>query len=465
MGRRHEPGGGGRLSAPRVVVVGGGLAGISAALEAADRGARVVLVERRRHLGGLTWSFRRGGLSFDNGQHVFLRCCTAYLGFLDRIGARGQVVLQDRLDIPVLAPGGVRSDLSRRRLPAPFHLAGALARYRHLSVAERARLVRPALALRRLDPDDPFLDTVTFGNWLADHGQSDRAVAGLWDLITLPTVNVAAAECSLAMAVKVFRTGLLDRADAGDVGWSAVPLGQLHGDNAARALAAADVETVLGSAVDQVAAGRGAKLVVRAAGRDLPADAVIVATPPAVTTRLVPAGVAPGAARLGASPIVNVHLVFDRRVTDLPMAAAVGSPVQFVFDRTGSSGLRDGQCLAISISGADADIGRRPEDLVRSYTEALGELFPAVRRARLLDGVVSREHTATIRARPGTGALRPPAATDVDGLFLAGAWCATGWPATMESAVLSGTGAARQAVGTPRPTDCQTPRPLQEAPA
>ncbi|HEY1466987.1 MAG TPA: FAD-dependent oxidoreductase, partial [Acidimicrobiales bacterium] len=101
------------MSAPRIAVIGGGLAGVSAALTAVDSGADVVLFERRSRLGGLTWSFERHGLWFDNGQHVFLRCCTAYRGFLDRIGATDQVTIQPRLEVPVLAPGGIASSITR----------------------------------------------------------------------------------------------------------------------------------------------------------------------------------------------------------------------------------------------------------------------------------------------------------------------------------------------------------------
>jgi uncharacterized protein with NAD-binding domain and iron-sulfur cluster len=128
------------------------------------------------------------------------------------------------------------------------------------------------------------------------------------------------------------------------------------------------------------------------------------------------------------------------------MAAGVGTPIQFLFDRTASSGLAEGQCLAISLSAADAYIGRRPEDLVRSFRQALDELLPAARHARLVDGTVSREHAATFRAVPGTSALRPSSRTGLRGLALAGAWCDTGWPATMEGAVRSGQSAASVAL-------------------
>jgi squalene-associated FAD-dependent desaturase len=430
------------MSAPRVVVIGGGLSGISAALTLADAGSEVTLLERRQRLGGLTWSFWRNGLSFDNGQHVFLRCCSAYTEFLERIGASDAVYLQPRLDIPVLSPKGTRASISRGSLRAPFHLAPALARYSHLGIGDRLRLAWPALALSRLNPADSSLDSVTFGSWLSRHGQSDAAIERLWNLIALPTINVPAAEASLALAVKVFRTGLLDRADAGDVGWSTVPLSELHGERPARALDKAGVEVVLGARVQALSARRTGGFDVVTDELNRVADAVVVATPPEVAQRLVPDGVLPAEMGLGQSPIVNVHLVLDRPVTDLALAAVVDSPIQFVFDRTASSGLRTGQCLSISLSAADDYIAQSSSQLVGMFFAALQTLLPIARTARLVDGVVTRERAATFRGAPGTASLRPGSRTSVPGLFLAGAWCDTGWPATMEGAVQSGNTAA-----------------------
>ncbi len=440
------------MKRPEVVVVGGGRAGIAAALAGADAGARVAVLERRGKLGGLTWSFRRKGRWFDNGQHVFLRCCSEYRGLLERLGVTSMVRLQDRLEVPVLAPGSKRAVIARGGLPAPLHLFGSLARYRHLGLLDRARLGRPALALRRLDLDDPALDAESFGRWLRRHGQRQEAIDALWNLIALPTLNVAADEASLALAAMVFRTALLDQADAGDIGWSLVPLGELHGERAARALAEAGVTVELGAGVEAIdAQGPGARAVI-VGGQRLEADAVVVATASETASALLGEEVLGPVHRLGSSPIVNVHLVFDRRVTELELFAAVGSPVQFVFDRTRCAhfGADDPdpaeQCLSISLSGADTLIGRRPEDLIATYREALGELVPGVKEAELLDAVVSRERTATFRALPGTGALRPQATTALDRVMVAGAWCATGWPATMEGAVRSGSAAATAAL-------------------
>ena len=152
----------------QVLVVGGGLAGLAAAVEAVDRGANVTLLERRPRLGGATWSFQRRGIWFDNGQHVFLRCCTAYRTFLERIGAADRVFLQPRLDLPVLRPGGPSGAIRRTAGPAPVHLAPSLLTYPHLKLRQRLGVLRAGRALRRLDPDDPALDDLAFGDWLSE---------------------------------------------------------------------------------------------------------------------------------------------------------------------------------------------------------------------------------------------------------------------------------------------------------
>jgi squalene-associated FAD-dependent desaturase len=436
------------MSGPRVVVVGGGLAGLAAALSCADGGARVTLLEARPRLGGATFSFQREGLWVDNGQHVFLRCCVAYLRFLDRVGARDRTVLQDRMAIPVLSPGGPPQWLRRNGLPAPLHLSGSLSRYGFLRPLERARAVRAALALARMDPRDPALDRQTFGSWLAARRQSPASVEALWNLIALPTLNLPAEEASLALAVKVFRTGLLERRDAADIGYARAPLSEVHAEPAVRSLTEVGAEIRFRAAVRRIEPLVKGFEVETEVDR-VEADAVVVAVPHDRAAELLPGAAAPDAAAfasLGSSPIVNVHVVYDRRVMDVPFAAGLRTPVQWVFDRTGQSGLDRGQYLAVSISGASREITEPTADLRERFLPALASLFPRAREARVERFFVTREPHATFRQAPGSGSLRPEARTAVRGLFLAGAWTDTGWPATMEGAVRSGFAAAREAL-------------------
>jgi squalene-associated FAD-dependent desaturase len=461
----------------RTVVIGGGLAGITAAIALAESGAQVTLLEARPRLGGATCSFARDGLTVDTGQHVFLGCCTAYRGLLAQLGMTAHAPLQPRFDVTVLAPGGRRARLRRTALPGPLHMLPALARYSFLSLAERAVVSRPALAMRGLDPADPALDAQRFGDWLAARGQSQRARRALWDLFTVSALNIAGDDASLALAATVVKTGLLGQNNAADIGVPARPLGELHGDAGAALLARLGAEVHLNAKVtavepvnpatptlDGATAPRFRIRLARPvdpaldatdaqdmAATELPVDAVVLAVPHEVAARLIPRGALPAAtvdgwSGLGASPIVNVHVIYDRPVMSLPFAAAVDSPVQWVFDRTAISGLdRSGtgqQYLAISLSAADEYVDVPAAQLREQFVPALADLFPAARDAQVTEFFVTRERRATFRQAPGTAPLRPKPGTTLPGLVLAGAWTDTGWPDTMEGAVRSGLAAA-----------------------
>ncbi|MEW1647484.1 hydroxysqualene dehydroxylase HpnE [Streptomyces sp. NPDC091219] len=443
------------------VVVGGGLAGITSALALADAGVRVTLLEGRPRLGGLAFSFQRGELTVDNGQHVYLRCCTAYRWFLDRIEGAALAPLQDRLDVPVLdvnRPEGRRlGRLRRDALPVPLHLGRSLATYPHLSLGDRARVGRAALALKGLDLADPALDAQNFGTWLTAHGQSARAVEALWDLVGVATLNAVAGDSSLALAAMVFKTGLLSDPGAADIGWAHVPLGELHYRLARKALDSAGVRTEVRTRVTSLSQDGNGGWSVHCPGETIEADTVVLAVPQREAHELLPDGALDDPGRLLAidtAPILNVHVVYDRKVLARPFFAALGTPVQWVFDRTDASGLKDGQYLALSQSAVHDEIDEPVAALRERYLPELERLLPGARGAEVKDFFVTRERTATFAPAPGVGRLRPGARTKAPGLYLAGAWTATGWPATMESAVRSGVSAADAALaalGRPRP--------------
>jgi hydroxysqualene dehydroxylase len=435
------------MNGPRIAVVGGGLAGLAAAIECADGGADVTLYESRQRLGGATFSVDRKGYWIDNGQHILLRCCVSYGSFLRRLGVERLVAMQPRLHVRVLREGKKPALLSRAHLPAPLHLASALLGYAPLRLRERLSALHAGAALRRLDPDDPELDLVTFGDWLRAHKQSPRAIASLWNLIALPTMNVSADEASLAQAVQVFRTGLLDSASACDIGVSTVPLQQLHGDAATAVLEEAGARIVLGTPVRSIERELGGLRVVLDDGAEV-VHAVIAAVPHTAAGDLLPTGAVDldALAAFEDGPIVNLHVHYDRRVLGDLIAAALDSPVQWLFDRTKSSGVDHGQLVVVSLSDARTELGEPVAVLRERYLPALARLLPAAATAEVLDFAVTREPRATFRPVPGTRRLRPAERTPVPGVYLAGSWTATGWPATMEGAVRSGVLAARAAL-------------------
>jgi uncharacterized protein with NAD-binding domain and iron-sulfur cluster len=203
---------------------------------------------------------------------------------------------------------------------------------------------------------------------------------------------------------------------------------------------------------------------VRVADTQRAADAVVVAVPHTAAADVAPDldGLRGVGERLGVSPIVNVHVVYDQPVTDLEFAAGVGTDVQFVFDRTAGAGLERGQYLAVSLSAADQYMDRPSDEVKAAVVAGLADLFPRARGARVVDALVSREPAATFRGAPGSAAARPPSTTAIPGLVLAGAWTATGWPATMEGAVRSGNTAAHHALLAAGHTRRRPARPADE---
>jgi squalene-associated FAD-dependent desaturase len=369
----------------------------------------------------------------------------------------------------VLSPGKKAARLRRSGLPAPLHLGRALLGYRYLSLPERLGVGRAALPLRGLDPARPGLDGQRLGDWLSARGQNENARRKLWDLFVVSSLNIEGDDANMSLSATVLKTALLEGNSAADIGVPMVPLGDLHGRSAAELLdrlgarvrlaaKAAGVERdPAGGFRVRVMSGTGAEEPDEAddtdvsdgpGGEVITADGVILATPAGPAARLAAAAGVTGVrwGELGTSPIVNVHVIYDREVTRLPFAAAVDSPVQWVFDKTRTSGLQSGQYLAISLSAADDYVDVPVATLRERFLPALTELFPAAAGAAVNDFFVTRERRATFRQAPGCGALRPGAATSLPGLLLAGAWTDTGWPDTMEGAVRSGRTAAQELI-------------------
>lgn len=444
-----------------MTVVGGGLAGLAAALSCAEAGVATTLLEARPRLGGATWSTRRNGLWVDNGQHVFLRCCLAYREFLDQLGVSDRVTLQSRLALPVHTADGGRAWLRGRRLPPPLHLAGSLLRFSHLRFGERLQVARVMRRLGSLDLADAGLDARSFGSWLEAQGVSPGSVDRFWDLLIRPTVNAPARDASLALATRVFQTGLLEAAGNADIGWARVPLQALHAEPAAAKLEAAGATVRLRAPVQAIEMGARPRL--RLGEGWLQTDAVVLAVPHEEAAALLPADSGVEAAdllKLGRSAIINLHAIFDRPVMETPLLAGMDSPVEWVFDRSDSSGLREGQYLAITVSAADRYLGRSLRALRAEFLPALEALLPRMREARLLNFFSSVERAATFHQVAGSAALRPGVRTCSRGLYLAGAWTDTGWPATMEGAVRSGRAAANAALSDLGRT---SPRPAGQA--
>jgi squalene-associated FAD-dependent desaturase len=403
--------------ARKVTVVGGGLAGLAAALELVDRDHEVVLHEARPTLGGAVQTLPEREEDPppppDNGQHIALGCFEEYARFLARIGKR-DALRREPLSLPVIDERG-RAAFVRPGL----RLLG----YGHLPLPARLRIARVTLRLRGLSPEEHC--DQTFAELLLGLGQRPVEIDRFWDVFIRPALNLPSDQAGADYGIFTVQTALLGGRGAGDLLIPAEPLGEMHGGAAGRALRDAGADLRLDSRVGSL--------------DELDADAVVLAVPPAEAARLF--GEPPP--ELGDSPIVSVHLLFDRPILEHRLAALLDSPAHWVFDRgalTGHAPPDGGQYLTVVSSGAPDLLeirGRGLVDLIRdALTERLGS-------AELVWSRVSREPRATFAARPGTRRLRWTMRTSRPNVYLAGAWVASDWPATMEAAVRSGVAAAR----------------------
>jgi hypothetical protein len=295
-----------------------------------------------------------------------------------------------------------------------------LLRYAHIPVRDRLRLPLTLVRLRaaRSQPGE------TFGDVLRRVGESDTSITRFWDVFVRPALNLKTDEVDAAAGLFTVRTALLGPRASSDLVLPLKPLGWMHGDAAGRVL------------------GDRARLDERVESLDdLDADAIVVAVPPEESARLLgepDAGLEP-------SPIVSVHLLFDRPLLHMPLAAFLGSDAHWVFDRgalTGHAAPDGGQYLTVVSSGVPELMDVRGRGLVDRIAE---QLTDRLGRAGLVWSRVSREPNATIALRPGV--VRPGVETSRPNVVRAGTWTDTGWPATMESAVRSGRAAARKLLG------------------
>jgi squalene-associated FAD-dependent desaturase len=412
-----------------VAVVGGGLAGLAAATKLHDAGCHVELFERSRLLGGRATSFEVDGHVVDNGQHVYLACCTEFEGFVRRTGMADALYLQDRFDVVAYSKNGVRSELRAANLPPPLHLLASFAGYRHLSVRGKLQIARALFAL--MFKPQSASEAISFAQWLRLQRQGADSIRSFWEPFMVPALNAPLDRMNAAEAAFVISTAFLSRSDAARFGYSKVPLAQIM-DRAAQKLTRVRKSTaVLGLDADP------GGIVLRTADEELRFDAVVLALPPRALLRLLGEP-----SRFGVPPldvyepfaIMDVHLWHDAGLLDLEFAALLDSPVQWIFQKAPGY-------LCCSISAADQLVARPTSEMVALVWDELRSFLPKLAGAQLLRGAATRNPEGTYLAAPG--AVRPGPRTALPNVAIAGAWTATGWPDTMESAVRSGVAAAR----------------------
>jgi len=432
-----------------VAVIGGGLAGLSAACALADSGYRVRLIERRPYVGGRASSYEHPGTGevVDNCQHLLLGNCTNLIEFYNRLGVQNRIRWFDRFTF--LEPGGQRTNLSPGFLPAPFHNSGSFLTAHAFSMADKLAIGRVMLALLRGVPEET---AENFSHWLAHHRQTTGAIERFWKPLMHSALNDDLDRLSVHYAGKVIRKSFMSSPRAGNMGFPTIPLSELYG-HALEYIRARHGEIHLRSSVEGLAWDPSTRRwTIRCAENAISADAVVLALPFESMASLLPS-LPPTpdgyltrlAARLEHfehAPITGIHLWFDRTITPLAHAVLLDSTIQWMFNKTllqpGTRANVPGDYLELVVSASKSLVAKSRQEIIDLALRELVEFFPVVREAKLLKATVIKEVRATFSVTPGLDAWRPGPETSWPGIFLAGDWTATGWPSTMEGAVRSG---------------------------
>lgn len=414
----------------KVLIAGGGLAGLSAAAALGGAGFEVDLYESRPFLGGRATSYSVPGTAggetetIDNCQHILLRCCVNLLNFYERLGVRDRI--RFHREFFFLEPGGRTSVLRRGRLGAPLHFTGSFLKMKCLSPADKIAIARAILAIRRERTGRRDLERISMLDWLMQKRQTPRSIDRFWRPVLVSAVNEELDRMAAVHGFRVFWLGFLASADSYEMGVPSVPLGDLYSPEAWQRMGS--VRLHLRSTVEGVEEGG-----FTVAGERVRGDYSICALP---FERLAAVGLP--APPFEHSPITGIHLWFDREITNLPHAALLDGSMQWMFNKGGGRYLQ----LVVSASRNLTPMGRG--EIVDLAIGDLRRYFPQVAEARLLRAHVVKEQRATFSAMPDTEGLRPAPETGIPNLFLAGDWTRTGWPATMEGAVRSGYAAAER---------------------
>jgi zeta-carotene desaturase len=431
----------------RVVIIGGGLAGMAAAIALDSAGCQVTLLEARKTLGGRAGSFEdpQTGEQLDNCQHVLLGCCTNLIDFYRRIGALNQIRFERTIHFRDGA--GRRHDLfGIDGVAAPLNLGPSLLNFNALTWTERFHLTKAMLAMLRLGRHGrERLADVPFGDWLDEHGQPASLVQKFYDPVVVSGLNEETRRASAKYAIQIFQDAMLANERGYVMGLPTGTLVDLYGRFPARLVRPA-------TRVSEILFGSNRAFGVRLqSGETLFADAVVVATNHHTLPRLIPPGLMAIDSRfarlseLESVPILGAHLFFDRPVLRESHAALIDGPLQWLFRKDA-----EGRGVHGVISAARDWVGRDKDECLKQFEQQVRGTVPAAREAKLLRGVIVIEKRATFSAVPGSDAFRPaqaPPPGGIEKLYLAGDYTQTGWPATMEGAVRSGYRAAEAISG------------------
>lgn len=422
--------------AKKVIVVGGGVAGLAASAALIGGGFEVLLFESRSFLGGRIYSFIEPSSkdTVDNGQHLFAGFYCETMKFLSMIGTSKHLAVQKRLQIDFIEKGGKISRFSAPWLPSPLHFLAGLFKYSKFPKKDFFRLIVNGRKVKK----DPGI--ISAAELLEDMGQSEEAQDAFYRPLALATLNADLHEVSGRLFQLMLRTILTVSSKQAVLAYATVGFSELIAEPAAEYIKNAGGEIRYSNQIAKVFIENGKVTGVEDFfGVRHEADHYILALPPDALSAILPTGTINGLDKWGYSPIVSVNLWYDRRISEHLMLGLLGTHFHWYFDKTRL--IKDGgthRYVTLLASSAYDMISMTKEEIVSRALEDMAAIFPESKSATVMHTQVIRERKATVLISAGAILLRQKTKTAIGNLYLAGDWIDTGLPATVESGVKSG---------------------------
>lgn len=426
-----------------IVILGGGWAGLTAAVELSSHGHQVTLFEKRGHLGGRAYSFRdpASGSVLDNGQHLFMGCYSGTKRFLEKIGRLDDLHFQNNFRVDLTGPARNRPvRLQAWPLPAPWHLLGGLFGFQGFSLQEKVSF----LNLRKALQNEPLPTDIALPRWLEQMGQSKRVQERFWNLLALAALNEEPRLCSAKLFQSMLHEAFVSGRKGAVIGFSRVGLSDLYAEPAAEFIQKKGGHLFLKTAVTRLHfSGQELSEVELEGGRRIAPEVVILAVPFSSLKKLLPESILykdpffQPIHKLQSSPIVSINLWFDRDFIPNDFLGFWGTSIHWLFNKGQILHDKGAPYYSVVMSGARNELLIPGPTLVQIALRELSQIFPEAAKAKLLHSHVMKEPEATLSPAVGVNPMRLPQRTPYKNLFLAGDWTDTGLPATIEGAVRS----------------------------
>ncbi len=434
-----------------MIIIGGGIAGLAAAIRLAEQGYKIKLIEKRPVLGGRASSFTDPdtGDPVDNCQHVLMKCCTNLLDFYRRLGVANHIHWFNRFHF--IGKDNEISEIYASPLPAPFHLMPSFLKFSALNYRDKLGIAYGLFCMQSQDETlHPELDTITIDQWLREHYQTDRAIDTFWRPTLVSALNEEIEISSAKYAFKLFRLGFLKDTTAYQMGVPSIRLSELYSEPSIQFLNRHEGEVISKKSVTEICFEENQVTGVRLTeGTMMTGDYYISAVPFDILLNILPKQIIEketyftNLKKLNVSPITGIHLWFDRSVTPLDHASIPYRTIQWMFNKTknfemGKSSANNPSYLGLVVSASKTLMDKSRDEIVKLVLEEVHETFPESRKANLVKSIVIKEPKATFSPYPGCDSYRPDSTSPFSNFYVAGDWTKTDWPGTMESAVISG---------------------------